>query len=218
MITKVRSAGKRIWQRANQEPKRLWHWYVLRDKATAPPDLFKQQLVKSLGKRFNLRVFVETGTYKGDMVAAVLRYFEHIYSIELHQPFYDKATERFSADEHVEILHGDSATKLKDVLAGLNEPALFWLDAHGGAEAKTDTGELPAPVMAEVTAILAHSQVSDHLILLDDVHTFRRNVKWGVGVWAEIEQLRQQWLAKHPDWIWQVEDNILRIYRKRAGE
>ena len=218
MITKVRSAGRRIWQRANQEPKRLWHWYVLRDKATVPPDLFKQRLVKEIARRFSLKTLIETGTYKGDMVAAVLNSFDTIYSIELHQPFFEAAQERFAAEPKVQIVRGDSTSQLRDLLKGLDQPALFWLDAHGGDSAKVDGVEESAPVLAEVTAILDHSGAGEHVILVDDVHTFRRNVKWGVGVWAEVEQLRQQWLAKHPDWIWQVEDNVLRIYRKRDGE
>lgn len=207
---------KRVLARLNQEPKRLLSWYVLGTKTTPPPDLFKQRLVRQVARQFGLTTFVETGTYKGDMIAAVRDTFTHIYSLEAHKPFYDRAVERFAADARIQILYGDSATELANLLATLQEPALFWLDAHGGQFARRSDGtEAPAPVRPELEAILTHSQVADDVILIDDVHTFVRGTKWGAGVWQEIEALREQWLAQHPEWVWKVRDNVLHIYRPR---
>ncbi len=201
------------------EPKRLLHWYVLGTKATPPPDLFKKLLVKKLQKQFGLKSFVETGTYKGDMTAAARQVFDRVYSIELHLPFYEKAIARFAGDSAITIIHGHSRDVLPQLLLSMNEPTLFWLDAHGGQSAQlADGSEEPAPVLSELEAILSHSRHDQHVVLVDDVHTFLRNVKWGVGVWEKIEGRRKQWLAEHPDWVWQTEDNILRIYKRRSYE
>lgn len=198
-----------------QQPKRLLHWYVLRTKATPPPDMFKQKLVLRAGRLFNIKTFVETGTYHGDMTAASRKWYDDVYSIELKEEFYKKAVERFAHDDHVEIINGHSAEKLKEVAMRLQEPAVFWLDAHGGAAA-VHNGEMePAPVKAELDAILTSPHYRDHVVLIDDVHTFVKDVKWGAGVWKDIEEYRVRWLADHPDWIWKVKDNVLRIYRDR---
>lgn len=197
------------------EPKRLLHWYVLGTKATPPPDIFKQRLCARIGREFNLKVFVETGTYKGDMTAAAARVFDQVYSIELHKPFFDKAVARFNNEPRIKIINGDSGVELSKLLNTINQPALFWLDAHGGAASHNETGEDgPAPLVAEIAAILNDSKTDQHVILVDDVHTFVRNVKWGIGVWKQLEVQRDQWLGAHPDWAWRVEDNVLRIYKK----
>lgn len=214
----LQTAFRSIRHRLNEQPKRLLHWYILGTKATPPPDLFKQRLVKHIGREFNLRIFIETGTYKGDMTAAAASVFNKVYSIEIFQPFYEKALARFSGNPKVKIIKGDSAEVLKQLLKDIAEPALFWLDAHGGKTAKqADGSETAAPVRPELEAILIHPQADKHIILVDDVHTFVRGTKWGVGVWAQIEELRQQWLATHPEWIWKIQDNILHIYKKRDG-
>lgn len=207
-----------LWHRANEQPKRLLHWYVLGTRSTPPPDLFKQRLAKKLGRDFGLKVFVETGTYHGDMTAAASRVFDQVYSIELHKPFYDKAKVRFANEPKVKILPGDSGVVLRRLLSDITQPCLFWLDAHGGQSSKNTNGiEAPAPVKPELEAILQHPLADHHVILIDDVHAFVRSTKWGTGVWPQLEQLRAQWLAQHPDWIWKVKDNILVILKRRAG-
>lgn len=208
MIKTVRN----LWHRANEQPKRLLSWYVLGTRATPPPDLFKQRLIKKLGRNHHFKIFIETGTYHGDMAAAASQVFEHVYTIELHQPFFDKAQVRFSNTPSVKVLHGDSAVVMPRLLSTITEPSLFWLDAHGGQSAKNTEGrETPAPLKAELEAILQHPHADQHMILVDDVHTFIKNAKWGMGVWTQIEALRQQWLAQHHDWLWHVKDNILFI-------
>lgn len=214
----IERALKSVLDRLNEQPKRLLHWYVLGTKSTPPPDLFKQRLVKRIGKEFNLKSFVETGTYRGDMTAAAASVFDKVYSIEIFQPFYERAVARFANRPKVKILKGNSGEDLKKLLTEIKEPALFWLDAHGGKTAKQPDGsETAAPVRPELEAILNHSLRDKHVILVDDIHTFVRGTKWGVGVWTQVEELREKWLAAHPDWLWKVQDNVLHIYKKRDG-
>ena len=192
-----------------QVVKRAAYWYKT--------DVRKQRFVRSVGQRFNLKTFVETGTYKGAMTAAARKVFDRVYSIELHRPFYEKAVERFEGDSGVTLLFGDSGEKMRELLEVLKEPCLFWLDAHGGAEAKqVDGTEAAAPLIKELAAILTHPLADQHVIMVDDVHVFERNDKWGAGVWPELEKLRDTWLAKHPDWVWKIQDDILLVHKKRS--
>lgn len=135
-----------------------------------PPDLVKQRTVRECAKQFRLHVFVETGTYLGNMIAAVEDAFDEVYSIELGQHLFEAARRRFADKPHVTILHGDSADLLPTVLQRVSRPCLFWLDAHwsGGTTAK---GRANTPIEHELSHILAHP-VKGHVILIDDAHCF----------------------------------------------
>ncbi|MBK9350974.1 MAG: hypothetical protein IPN05_12690 [Sulfuritalea sp.] len=68
------------------------------------------------------------------------------------------------------IINGESATALGEFLRGLEQPALFWLDAHYSAGV-TAMGALQTPVKDELRAILSH-RIKRHHILIDDVKDF----------------------------------------------
>src|SRR5690606_18181920 len=99
-------------------------------KPVPPPHALKQQVVLDYGRRYGLRVMVETGTYLGDMVEAARSEFRRIYSVELDGELYRRAVERFRGRGNVVVLRGDSVAVLPKLLQRLNEPALFWLDGH----------------------------------------------------------------------------------------
>ena len=76
---------------------------------------------------FALKTLVETGTYYGEMVAAMKRRFDHIYSIEFVPELAERAR-KVRAEPHIKIFFGDSRKILPEVLAKFSAPALFWLD------------------------------------------------------------------------------------------
>ncbi|OHA91902.1 MAG: hypothetical protein A3J09_00110 [Candidatus Zambryskibacteria bacterium RIFCSPLOWO2_02_FULL_51_21] len=116
------------------------------------------------------KVFVETGTYNGDMIARMKPYFEKIYSIELDLTLYQKAVDRFKNDPNIVLLNGDSADEINKVLPELKNPALFWLDAHGRGSITADN----SPIIGELYAIFAHP-IKEHSILIDDARHFDRD-------------------------------------------
>ena len=68
-------------------------------------------------RRFGLKTLVETGTYYGEMVAAMKSRFDRIYSIEYVPALAERATRKFARDEHVRIFCGDSRVVMPEVLA-----------------------------------------------------------------------------------------------------
>jgi hypothetical protein len=142
----------------------------LAGKPVPPPHVVKQRTIRDYQKRFGLKIFVETGTYLGDMVAAVEPYFAALYSIELGEELYQNARARFAGNPKIQIMHGDSASALSALLQGISEPCLFWLDGHfsGAATAK---GQVNFPVLEELDQIRRH-QIRDHVILIDDARFF----------------------------------------------
>jgi hypothetical protein len=72
------------------------------------------------------------------MVEAIQGEFARVFSIELEPTLSRRAAERFQALSHVTIVEGDSSKALFDVLKGLDERCLLWLDGHfsGGVTAR----------------------------------------------------------------------------------
>jgi hypothetical protein len=143
-----------------------WYW-KLRGAPARTPHLVKQRTVREYGRRYGLRTLIETGTYHGEMIAAMRPHFDRIESIELDPTLAHRAIRRFAHDPRVRIYEGDSQRVIPELLKPLVQPALFWLDAGyygwAGQEGRTERlGE-------ELQAILHHA-VPGHVILMDDAH------------------------------------------------
>lgn len=189
----------------------LRRWQVLRrwsrnGMPAPPPPYFKQDLIKRFGREFGLGVLVETGTYRGDMVKTVRHSFRRIYSIELDHELWQDARERFSGDEHIQIIRGDSGKVLPQVLDQIDEAALFWLDAHAmTGHARAD---LLAPVEEELNCILNHP-IGDHVVLIDDARLFI-----GSSGYPTTETVRELVHQVRPEWDFVLEHDIMRMYNK----
>ena len=117
-----------------------------------------------------LRIFVETGTEFGTMINMIGDKFEKVYSIELNTELFEKAKELYKGNEKIQLLHGDSANEIKKVLTELQEPAIFWLDAHGPGDMSFDNSS-HCPAEKELEAIFGHA-IKRHVILIDDARKF----------------------------------------------
>lgn len=172
------------------------------------PHAVKVATVREYGRRFGLSGLVETGTFRGDMVYAVRRDFDHIVSIELNEALADKARARLRGHPHVSIVQGDSATMLSRVLEGVKEPWLFWLDGHWvpNSGSITSLGDRVSPILRELDQIWSHP-VRDHVILVDDARCFN-----GDG-YPTLDELRESIARNRPGWVCEVETDIIRIHR-----
>jgi hypothetical protein len=135
-----------------------------------PPHIAKQRVLRQYAERYGLRVFVETGTFRGDMVEAMKPLFDKIYSIELSDALFAEAERRFERDAHIELIHGDSGKELGPVLRRIRQPALFWLDGHYSA-GDTARGEKDTPLVEELDQILRAPDLG-HVIVIDDARYF----------------------------------------------
>ena len=101
-------------------------WWKLRGEPRRIPHVLKQRAVLEYAKKFNLTMLVETGTYYGEMIAAVAKRFRQIYSIELNHELAQRAQLRFRHQSHVEIIEGDSQTVVPQLLKRINKRCIWW--------------------------------------------------------------------------------------------
>ena len=182
------------------------HWED-QGRPSKVPHILKERVVQAAARRYGLNTLVETGTFRGDMIHACRRHFQQIYSIELDANLHAQAQRRFAGQPAIALLQGDSEQMLPMVLERLNEPALFWLDAHysGGVTAR---GPIDTPIVRELRAVLSH-HMRGHVVLIDDAHEFvgRNDYPTLEEVGAAVANLR-------PEYSVAANDNIIRIAGK----
>jgi len=152
-----------------RELKQLADW-ERNGRPIPPPHIVKQQTLKTISKRYGLKILVETGTYYGDMVEAMKDVFNQLYSIELSAELYKKAKKRFKGEKHIELICGDSGRELMNLMSKIDQPTLFWLDGHYSAGV-TAKGEKDTPIYEELNHIL-NSTDKGHVIIIDDARCF----------------------------------------------
>lgn len=197
------------FRRSRQLEKKYKQWEL--NGAVPPmPNLGKQRFVIDYIKKNSPEVFIETGTYKGRMVYAVMPHVKEIYSIELDDNLFQNARKRFRGYNNVHILHGQSGDILPKVMKNINNRCLFWLDAHfsGGSTTK---GDSDTPIMQEIECILSHDRISEHILLIDDARCFT-----GENDYPTIEYLKSYILRKFPGWYFDVKSDIIVTYSNKG--
>jgi hypothetical protein len=199
----VRDSALHRWQQLKVDRREVAAWEKA-GRGLPPPQAFKKQLIRDFGRRFETRVLVETGTYWGHTIAGSLGVFKTIYSIELKDAFYQHARRRFARHRNVKLFHGDSATQLPRILWELNEPALFWLDAHYSGDG-TARGDVDTPIVAELRAISQH-RLKTHVILIDDARCFD-----GTNDYPTLTACKTLSTGFWPASRFEVADDVIRI-------
>ena len=120
------------------------------------------------------------------------------------------------------VFEGDSALVMASppFTQELQEPALFWLDAHWsitfGARGEEDT-----PLYGELRAIMSRNNEGD-VILVDDIRTYRgsrapetmrgASQHSVVAHYPELDEVLQHLCALRPHWIVRLHNDILRVH------
>ena len=152
----------------------------------------------------HLEIFIETGTFRGEMLAFQLPHFKKLISIELSQELHRAACARFTAFPKVQVIQGDSGVKLGEAIKGLAAPALFWLDAHYSIGLTAGRGT-SAPIFKELSCLTNRQQYPD-AILIDDARLFG----WDFG-YPSLKAIRN-FVSEHwPSHTCVVESDIICI-------
>jgi len=145
--------------------------WVEAGKPVPVPHAVKVRNILAVAELYGLTTLVETGTQAGATLAATLDYFDRLYSIEIYEPSVIAARKRFAAHPKVQIVQGDSATKLPELVKTISEPVLFWLDGHYSGKG-TGMGDEHSPIVAEIRHILELRPPGRDAIIIDDARLF----------------------------------------------
>jgi hypothetical protein len=183
-----------------------WYW-KLRPPPKRPPHLVKQRALLEYSRKYSLRTLVETGTYYGEMVAALRTQFDRIDSVESVPELAGAATRKFQSHPHVRILEGESQIVIPTILQSLTAPAIFWLDA--GYYKWDGLPRNKQRLAMELEAIFS-DRVGGHVVLIDDADTLE--FRMGESpVPRNAAELEANLSAAFPARRVEIRDNIVRI-------
>jgi hypothetical protein len=126
----------------------------------------EQDLALEIKAKYNLRFFVETGTYKAETALWASQHFDHVWTVEVDELLYLNATNRIR-NPRITFIHGDSRDELPGILEDLSAPALVYLDAHWldrGRHQRPDD----CPLIEELAAV--HLCGVPHAVMIHDAH------------------------------------------------
>ena len=149
----------RKWKRFGREPLPMGELVV--------PSVHraKERLIRRLARRHQIKLLVETGTFQGDMAFALAGNFDRIWTVELDHALWQASERRLAGFPNVCVLHGSSTDLLPKVLADMDGPGIFFLDANNSGGITT-RGDKETPVLEDLRAIFASDQ--GHVVLVDD--------------------------------------------------
>ena len=116
------------------------------------------------------KTYVETGTYYGLNLEEVMNEYENIYSIEIEKKWIEYNKKKFEGKNNIELVEGDSSTKLPELCFGIEDEATFFLDAHYSGDG-TGYKEKMSPIIKELESIFNRKNKKD-IVLIDDSRLF----------------------------------------------
>ena len=193
------------------EARRLARWLAAGSPHPMPP-IVKHAVLERFAAEHGLRTLIETGTRRGDTLAALYGKFDALHSIELLPDVYEAAHQRFRASPKIHLYLGDSAVLLAQLIAELRQPALFWIDAHS-PPGQPRPGETVTPILIELEHIFA-APFLGHVIIVDDAHLFMPDVCEQNGYPVLSDVLAR--IERDGRWDAKIELNSIRITPKAA--
>ncbi len=130
-----------------------------------------EKLLAFLTRELPLKLFAETGTFKGDSLNMARKFFEACYSVEASPELHKQARERFKGAKDLHLHLSDSPSFLRKHQREFGEkPTLFWLDAHWCNADNTSGETSQSPLLGELQAIGTLHR--DSVVLIDDARLY----------------------------------------------
>ena len=146
-------------------------WKIKRKTNVLPDNhLYKKRRIRNMQKKHNFQVFIETGTFYGQMVKSVIPYFDKVISIEIFEPLFLLNKKAFKSNKNVSLYLGDSSIVLNSILNNDMKSVLYWLDGHYSGEG-TGLGNIVSPILNEIEIIMSKN-IEKYCIIIDDLRLF----------------------------------------------
>lgn len=170
-----------------------------------------------LKKRFDLDVFVETGTFRRDATAWAAKNFSRVYTVDVFKNYVDGAIKTTCKGlENIEFFLGQSDKVLPEILGDIHQPALVFLDAHWGGDLHYEKPEVECPLLGELDAIAKNNH--NHILMIDDARLFIPPIPEPLtpGKWPTIGEINSK-LEKMGYFIIIIDDTIIGVPRGTFG-
>jgi len=171
----------------------------------------KRKFISKIGNYYGCKIMVESGTYFGQSTKYFSKIFNKVFSVELSPALYDFSSRRFSKISNIFLYLGDSVVQLPRIILLLNQPTIFYLDAHASGGV-TQQGQEPSPIKKELEIISNFKHLSNSIILLDDARGFDGSNSYPsfmeVSEWAERNELSKPYIKLDMIIIEPVSKNI----------
>jgi hypothetical protein len=169
------------------------------------------ELVSQLATQFAVKNFVETGTYYGDTAIWASKNFENVLTIEYSKELYEHTRIKYQNIDNIIFLFGDSRSQLSELIASLDSPAIFWLDAHWSGGLTYGEND-QCPLLEEINLI--NNSQFEHFILIDDARLFTSAPQppQRIDQWPDISEIVDALRSKYSDkYIVIIEDVIITV-------
>lgn len=146
-------------------------------------------LVETLALDCGIEAAIETGTFYGAGSLALRTVFPRVWSIDASEEMFRKTTRKFGKIPGLTFLNGSSPDILDALASQINEPAVFWLDAHAASDVYALSESLhQCPLMEELEALRKFPCIATSCLLIDDARAF-----FGPMVGLPIEYRPEEW-------------------------
>ncbi len=123
-------------------------------------------VVARLRREFRINYFFETGTSKGDATELAAIMFDKVFTCDVDADAIHAASTRLADYPNVQIKYMPSPDFIRLVKRQLDQPIMYWLDAHWCGAATKPPKECPLlEELAEIGGLNGHS-----VLLIDDVN------------------------------------------------
>ena len=126
--------------------------------------------LQKLRNTFQIKTFIETGTWLGYTSCEASKVFDHVYTVEILEKRYNEAQIVLGSKKNVLQYLGNSPDFLNHILPTIETPVLLWLDAHWKT---TDNSEATA-ILGELDA-LKKAYLKNAIIMIDDIRDFLKD-------------------------------------------
>lgn len=116
-----------------------------------------------------LKVFIETGTYKGNTSRMASKYFDQVYTFEIMKDLYEESIRKGEEEgcKNITYILGDSVSGLSTLLSVVKQSSLYFIDAHISGVDSGYNGKQYVPLLEEINSILKCNK-EPSIFIIDD--------------------------------------------------